>query len=78
MLRGVLRCSLLLLRVRRGTVKHALWDRLVFSKIAAKLGGRVRLMVTGSAPISAEVKDFLRMYGKLSSLESKTTSHTCR
>jgi hypothetical protein len=43
-------------------VTSALWDRLVFSKIAAKLGARVRLIISGSAPISADVKDFLRMY----------------
>ena len=44
-----------------GTVTHAVWDRLVFSKVAAKLGGRVRLMVTGSAPIADNVMQFLRI-----------------
>jgi len=34
---------------------------LVFSKIKAILGGRVRLMVTGSAPIDFEVLDFLKI-----------------
>ncbi len=47
---------------REGKVSSPLWDRLVFSKIAAKLGARVRLIISGSAPISADVKDFLRMY----------------
>jgi long-chain acyl-CoA synthetase len=46
-------------------VSSPLWDRLVFSKIAAKLGARVRLIISGSAPISADVKDFLRMYPAL-------------
>lgn len=37
------------------------WDRLVFSKIAARLGGRVRVMVSGASPLSPEVMDFLRI-----------------
>lgn len=44
-----------------GTLDGGLWDKLVFSKIAARLGGRVRLMVTGSAPISDSVMTFLRV-----------------
>ena len=31
--------------------KHGLWDKIVFKKMAAALGGRVRLMTTGSAPL---------------------------
>lgn len=38
-----------------------LFDRLVFSKIREKLGGRVRLFATGSAPISDNVMTFLRI-----------------
>jgi long-chain acyl-CoA synthetase len=37
------------------------WDRLVFSKVAAKLGGRVKYMTTGASPISPEVMAFLRV-----------------
>ena len=50
-----------LLAGRDGGLRGAFWDRLVFSKIRAKVGGRVRLMTTGSAPIAAEVLDFLRV-----------------
>lgn len=39
----------------------AFWDRLVFSKVAAKLGGNVKYMTTGASPISAEVMAFLRV-----------------
>jgi len=40
---------------------HSLWDPLVFNKIRALLGGRVKGMVTGSAPISADVLNFLKI-----------------
>jgi long-chain acyl-CoA synthetase len=37
-----------------------MWDNLVFSKTKLALGGRVRYMLSGSAPMSAEVIDFLK------------------
>lgn len=40
---------------------HKLYDALIFSKIKAFLGGNVRLMLTGSAPISGDVLDFLKV-----------------
>ncbi|TFK29789.1 long-chain-fatty-acid-CoA ligase [Coprinopsis marcescibilis] len=44
-----------------GDNTHALWDRLVFRKIQAVLGGRVQLVISGSAPISSDVMDFLKI-----------------
>ncbi|KAG6379112.1 long-chain-fatty-acid-CoA ligase [Boletus reticuloceps] len=46
---------------KTGINTHPLWDFLVFSKIRAVLGGNVTLVSTGSAPISAEVIDFLKI-----------------
>ncbi|KAG1667988.1 hypothetical protein FOA52_000632 [Chlamydomonas sp. UWO 241] len=37
-----------------------LFDALVFSKVAARLGGRVKAVISGGAPLSAHVEDFLR------------------
>ncbi|KAE9606448.1 putative long-chain-fatty-acid--CoA ligase [Lupinus albus] len=37
------------------------WDKLVFNKIKAKLGGRVRLMVSGASPLSPDILEFLRI-----------------
>lgn len=40
---------------------HTLWDSLVFGKVKAMLGGEVRIMITGSAPIAGDVLDFLKV-----------------
>eukprot|EP00158_Paraphelidium_tribonemae_P005876 Partr_v1_DN27569_c0_g1_i4_m30386 putative Acyl-CoA synthetase long-chain family member len=44
-----------------GGLSHFFWDRVLFKKVAAVLGGRVRIMMTGSAPISGDVLTFLRL-----------------
>jgi long-chain acyl-CoA synthetase len=38
-----------------------LWDKIIFKNTKAILGGRCRLMVTGSAPIAGNVMDLLRV-----------------
>nr|XP_055061663.1 long-chain-fatty-acid--CoA ligase 1a isoform X1 [Misgurnus anguillicaudatus] len=40
--------------------KDSMWDKLIFSKVQASLGGRIRLMITGAAPVSPTVLNFLR------------------
>ena len=40
---------------------HPFWDRLMFNKVKLALGGNVRVMVTGSAPIGKDVMQFLRI-----------------
>ena len=47
--------------VQRGIIRNdSIWDKLVFKKVQARLGGNVRVLVTGAAPISDPVLDFLR------------------
>ncbi|KAI2798292.1 hypothetical protein BLOT_013411 [Blomia tropicalis] len=45
---------------RRIIRTDTIWDMLVFNKVRASLGGRVRLICVGSAPLSHNVLDFLR------------------
>ncbi len=46
--------------LRNNQTTHWLWDRLVFSKLRQLMGGNVRVMVSGAAPLSEEVMSFLR------------------
>ncbi|XP_038546151.1 long-chain-fatty-acid--CoA ligase 1 isoform X3 [Canis lupus familiaris] len=47
--------------LRSGIIRNnSLWDKLIFHKIQSSLGGKVRLMITGAAPVSSTVLTFLR------------------
>ncbi|XP_051530008.1 long-chain-fatty-acid--CoA ligase 5-like [Myxocyprinus asiaticus] len=47
--------------VKQGIIRNdSIWDKLIFHKVQESLGGRVRVMVTGAAPISPSVLSFLR------------------
>ncbi|XLU71158.1 hypothetical protein S245_030211, partial [Arachis hypogaea] len=39
-----------------------MWDRLVFNKLKAKLGGRVHLMVLSASPLSPDIMEFLKIF----------------
>ncbi|KAF8630423.1 hypothetical protein AX15_002971 [Amanita polypyramis BW_CC] len=46
---------------RTGDPTHIFWDKLVFRKIHAVLGGQVMFVTTGSAPVSSDVLDFMKI-----------------
>ncbi|XP_056264551.1 long-chain-fatty-acid--CoA ligase 1a isoform X2 [Pseudoliparis swirei] len=47
--------------LKSGVVRRdSIWDTLVFKKVQASLGGRVRLIITGAAPVSPTILTFLR------------------
>ncbi|NWV60548.1 ACSL5 ligase, partial [Malurus elegans] len=47
--------------IKQGIIRNdSIWDKLVFKKVQETMGGRVRMMVTGAAPISPSVLTFLR------------------
>ena len=46
---------------KSGSFKHRIYDRIFFAKTKEALGGRCRLMVSGSAPLLPEVQKFLKV-----------------
>ena len=47
--------------VEKNEYTHAFYDTLVFRKTKNVLGGRVRYLITGSAPIHKDVMNFLKV-----------------
>ncbi|KAG9457767.1 hypothetical protein H6P81_002275 [Aristolochia fimbriata] len=52
-------------------------DLLAFRKVKARLGGRIRLMVSGGAPLSAEVEEFMRVTGCAFFIQGYGLTETC-
>ncbi len=44
-------------------MRHALADRLVCSKVRAGLGGRMRILISGAAPLSPDIAEFFHAMG---------------
>ncbi|GLE02609.1 hypothetical protein PINS_up011450 [Pythium insidiosum] len=64
-------------RLAQGYVQHDLWDALIFNKVKQVLGGRIRLMLNGSAPISQDCKEFLQIVFGCPVLEGYGMTETC-
>jgi len=45
-----------------GTLHHGLYDKLVFSKVRNKFGGRLRYFISGSAPLPMEVANDMKLF----------------
>lgn len=46
-------------------LQHGLFDKLVFSKVRARFGGRVRFFISGSAALNAEIAEWFHAAGIL-------------
>ena len=47
------------------STRYALFDSLVFSKIRAKFGGKIRFFISGSAPLNRDIAEFFHAAGLL-------------
>ncbi|KAI9347711.1 hypothetical protein BDR26DRAFT_907771 [Obelidium mucronatum] len=63
--------------LKSGIVVHPVWDFFVFNSVQQKLGGRVRIILTGAAPISKNVLDFLRICFSCQVYEGYGLTETC-
>jgi len=64
--------------LKKGIVRNnTIWDKLVFKKPQEALGGRCRLITTGSAPISSSVLSFLRCIVGCPLLEGYGQTENC-
>jgi long-chain acyl-CoA synthetase len=59
-----------------GGLNHCFYDKL-FKKVRAMLGGKVRLMLTGSAPIDGKVLNFLKICFSCPIVEGYGMTETC-
>ncbi|KAL4147322.1 hypothetical protein PRNP1_011078 [Phytophthora ramorum] len=62
--------------LKDGHKTHAFWDFVVFSKAQQALGGRVRRMMNGSAPLSKDVKQFCQIVFGATMLEGYGLTET--
>ncbi|KAJ2002154.1 medium-chain fatty acid-CoA ligase faa2 [Coemansia thaxteri] len=60
----------------RGQISHWLWDRVIFKPLRDKFGGKLSLIVSGSAPISPETLEFLRCCFSCNVIEGYGLSET--
>ena len=58
-------------------VQSSIWDKLALSGVRNTLGGRIRLMATGSAPITGEVLTFLRIVFSCPIIEGYGQTESC-
>jgi long-chain acyl-CoA synthetase len=60
-----------------GSVTHWWYDKLIFSKIRAKFGGRIELIITGSAPLSKDLADDIKILFSVPIIEGYGMTECC-
>ncbi len=64
--------------MRRGDESLSTWgDRIVFSKIAARFGGNLKVMASGAAPLSPKIAEFMHLAFMSGFAEGYGLTETC-
>lgn len=63
--------------INANTYNHQIWDKILFSKVAAVLGGRVKYLITGSAPVDHQVMQFFRIMFSCEFCEGYGSTESC-
>ena len=64
--------------VRKGIARStSFWDYVAFRPIQKGLGGRVRCIITGSAPLDAKVMEFMRCATGAYVMEGEAETEVC-
>lgn len=63
--------------IESGQLTHSFYDNLVFNKIRNKFGGRVKVFITGSAPLPLEVARDMKIFFSCPILEGYGMTETC-
>jgi long-chain acyl-CoA synthetase len=67
-----------------GKVKHCLYDKMIFNKVKNKFGGRIKVFISGSAPLTKDLADDIKIlfcvpivegYGMTESTGASICSH---
>jgi long-chain acyl-CoA synthetase len=60
-----------------GIITHSLYDSLVFKKVREKFGGKIRLIITGSAPLPKDLADDIKILFSVPIVEAYGMTECC-
>lgn len=63
--------------LKYGELTHALYDALVFKKVRAKFGGKIEAILSGSAPLTKDLADDIKILFSAPLLEGYGLTETC-
>ena len=65
--------------LKKGNMENRsyVWDALVFSQVRTRLGGRVRVILSGSAPLQPEIHDFMKVTMSCPVIQGYGLTETC-